>query len=594
MKTNWTVYEEAKVAMTSAIRDHDSKVVPKLKQNTELRSADQDIEQMRKEGILLSDETYVPIRIIDTNIMRELPKFSAYLTGNRLLVLTPDGGELDPKVTEKLEKRHHELLTYPGWLEEWFKLINGGATHGLDYCEVTYDTSKPGHVAVEHIGRENFIVPSKLKSHQQSPFLARAYEVTVEDLNKLATKYEFTGIEYIFEKLKELKQDEVVLTTIYKVYFKAGGVVHVFWYHKDCEDYLKAPMPLDLGIRELVTPPPSVNPLTGMLEQLPGTLKPVMIKEYPVIKYAYTVGVKNKIEDAYGRVFLDKHYQNAVSTGWTSLVNGAVRASKLYVSRERPDSGGPMKLEDLKLRHGAVLDQKVNFHTSPAPNPLILTMLQGMQSLQSQEAGQFNYSVTQKGGKTRPTATEVEDAKETSNQLSSVAMAMFAETVREVYALTFRILQSLAEQDEIFLYGQRQITQAEGTMLEVIENDKLVVKQPYIVKAAGDIDVVQRAQRIEKFANFWPIVAQTPIAALFLADFLKIALPEDGTKYAEALGAQIGAAEKLSALAQLLSSPEAQPILNSLPPQVQEILAEILATYAPQSNNPSPAQPQLA
>ncbi len=49
--------------------------------------------------------------------------------------------------------------------------------------------------------------------------------------------------------------------------------------------------------------------------------------------------------------------------------------------------------------------------------------------------------------------------------------------------------------------------------------------------AAGDIDVIQRAEKLQARMALWPIVSQTSIANEFLIDIIKESLPEDAKRY---------------------------------------------------------------
>lgn len=591
MKTNWLDFASASPIIKQAIDSHSSGLARQIAKEQELRNVEVNIAELREKGTLLQDETIIPVRMIDTNIKREVPRYAAYLLGNRLISLLPDGGQYDPRVTEALEKRHHELLTYPGWLDAWFGVIDGACAHGVDYLEVVYDTSYPGHVAVEHIGPGNIILPAKISKVQQAPFILRCFQVTSEDLRKFAASFAFEGVDEIINSLPDL-DNKGTTTELYKIFLRIDGIVHVAWYHeKYSAGYVKQPTPMTLGIRERVKSPPELDYLTGALIERPDTWVDAKLKQYPIVAYRYYITSEKELGKSRGRVYLDKYTQDAMTTGWSAFVNGLTRSSGLYASWNKPDGATKIALEHVKLKHGRILDKPVTFFVPPAPQPVMLSMLQALHSQNSQEAGQFNYAVTQKGGKTRPTATEVESAQSTTTELSSVGLAAFSEAVREVYSLTFRILQSLAEQDEIYLYGQRSLQPApDGTIIEVLQNDHLVVKQPYLVKAAGDIDVVQRSQRIQKLMQFWPIVAGTPVAAKYLSKMLKIALPEDGEEFALLLEQGNPAPELISRLLSVINASVSPEEASTLPEQDQEQLAELLATaenYVAQAN---PAQ----
>jgi len=52
-----------------------------------MRNIDVDITQLHKENLLKADETFIPIRVIDSTIRREQPSYVAFLTQSRRLAI---------------------------------------------------------------------------------------------------------------------------------------------------------------------------------------------------------------------------------------------------------------------------------------------------------------------------------------------------------------------------------------------------------------------------------------------------------------------------------------------------------------------------
>ena len=597
-QTNWMDFKEAAAHIKRVISTHTTEVESRVKDERQTRNMDFDIEKLRGDKKLLTDETFIPVRICDTNIKRETPRYVSYLLGGRLISLQPDGGEAAPKVIESLEKRHHQLMTYPGWLEPWFSVIDGACSHGVDYLEVVYDISYPGHVAIEHVGVSNLIIPQKVRSVQQASVILRRYEVTADDLRVYRDKFGFTSVDELFQYLPPACLREGEVTELYKVFFRINGVVHVAWWHEKLNDkYVKDPAPADLGIREkvMVGQPPvrmaGGGPMTGMpimiAQPQPPTEQwnPVQLREYPVVAYRYYLTEETKLGEAKGRVYADKHYQSALSTSWSAVVNAQVRSSGVYASRGTAGTQTKISAATVVLQHGQIYDTPLNFFSPPPPHTDMLPMMSMLGTLAVQEAGHFNYATNTKGGKTRPTATEVQSSENTTQEFSSVGLAMFSETVRAVYTLTWRILSSLAEQDEIFLYGNRSLQMDETgvQLIETVQNDKVVVKQPYLIKAAGDVDVIQRSQRIQKLLQFWPLVAGTPLAGPYLSKMLRIALPEDGEQFASIIE-QTSGIPPVELIGRLLAVVKASLGPEDLQGQPPEALAQLqqLLTVAEQ------------
>src|SRR5207247_1788521 len=74
-------------------------------------------------------------------------------------------------------------------------------------------------------------------------------------------------------------------------------------------------------------------------------------------------------------------------------------------------------------------------------------------------------------------------------------------------------------------------------MLKV--NDTASISKTYDVRSAGDVDVLQRAEKLNRRMTIWPIIATTPLAMTFLGDILKESFPEDAARYEQVMMQQI-------------------------------------------------------
>lgn len=611
-QTNWFDYKTACPVIKKLKDDYNAYVAKTYQVNTRLREFDFDVDTLRATEKLLSDETYIPVRVIDTNIKGEAPKYVSFLQGERLIALTPDGGESTPKVLEGLERRHRQLLTYPGWLQPWLSVIDGALVHGVDYIEVLFDNSYPGHVSIEHLGVKNIVLDLKLTDIQSQPLIMRRFNYSADTLREYSDRFGFTGVDELLTKQSAKLQPGDTIE-VYKLFFRINGEVHTAWWCEQMDQsYLKAPAPTDLGLREKVMVPqnaipmPMVDPVSGMptmamVPQPPKEeWKQVKLKQYPLFAYKLYITENPELMSCQGRAFLDKYDQAALTTGWSSFVNSMVRSSGTYASVSIP-GGTKIAKSTIKLEHGCIYETPLNFFAPPPPDTNMLPMLQAIQTKNKTEAGQFNYAQQMKGGKTRPTATEVDSSEQATQQFASVGLSMFSELVRQVYTLTWRMLTNFAEQDNIFLYGNRQYTidPVTNTGKEIIQNDKLVIKQPYLIIAAGDIDVVQRGQRIRKMLELWPTVAGTPLAGPYLAKLLKIALPEDGEMFASIIEQTSGMppAELVAGLLKVVQATLDPGDVQGQPPEVLQkfqMLIQNAQAYVANSGIGQPQQEPLA
>ncbi len=152
-------YEKAKIRINDIIDSWATEVKDTESRRNE-RYIDLDVEALRKSGTIQEDETFIPNRVIDTNISRELPEFLAFLKqSNRLAVFTCISDPNTP--TDNLERDFTKGLTYQGWYKDFKRLIDGASLHGWDSIEVVFDETKPLHVGFEHIGHDKLFYSRK-------------------------------------------------------------------------------------------------------------------------------------------------------------------------------------------------------------------------------------------------------------------------------------------------------------------------------------------------------------------------------------------------------------------------------------------------
>ena len=63
----------------------------------------------------------------------------------------------------------------------------------------------------------------------------------------------------------------------------------------------------------------------------------------------------------------------------------------------------------------------------------------------------------------------------------------------------------------------------------------LISLNKFIIKSSGDVDVIQRQEKLLRRMQSWPIISQTPLAMTFLKDIIAEAFPEDAQRYEQVL-----------------------------------------------------------
>lgn len=596
--TEGVVAEDSQVEF-STVRTHLQSMVndwehfrEKAKENRKTRDVEVSVEVMRREGSLDEDETLVPVRVIDTNITRDLPPYVNYVKNSRRLSIFTCLSNPDLK-TDKLELEFTRGMTYPSWEVPIFKLLDGAATHGWDATEVVFDSSKPCNVSVEHIGFDKLFWPRSCKDIQQAKRIIREYDYTLIELRKFCKQYgwEAAQVNNIINARKSGKKDAET-NKIYKTLFKEDGVVMCAWFSLEdgCSDWLKKPAQHYIGIDEQ-----QPNPMTG---QPIWTPKPVV--EYPIEILPYRESEKPKLVDKKGRVYLDAPKQEATTGILSSYLNGLSRATRVFASPKQDDGTGNSvrALENTEMQGGTIMDKPLDFFNIPYPDPQTLKALQWLDTSNSQETNQTNFAVMNRED-SRKTAKEMSLAEQQGNMLNSVQLTLFSTYMRKTYGLCWLVVQSQALQGEIkFLLvnqpkpqmsmtapNQPLMNQQTGQpmMQDNWVNDIQTLSQDYDVRAAGDVDVVQKEERKQQMKQDWPVVQQTGLATAFLSDYIRLAYPDKGDQYAQILQQSVDNEVKtLSALAagfsrvleaMVKNHPE---LIKSLPPDDQARLGQML------------------
>ena len=567
IEDDFDTYAKAKLKIDRLIVDFTTQV-SKTKSNRDTRFKDLDIETLKKNKTLPQDAFMIPLRVIDSNIRREQPSFVNYLKNSRRLVIFKS--ITNPYfVTTAIEDEFTRIMTYSGWDIPHFKVVDGAQTHGFDSVEVLYDATKPGHVAVEHIGNDRLLFPRDTISIQSCSIIARHYSVTAKQLKTFVSQFNFNA-----DQVKTListtdVKDKGACIEVYKCMWKSSldGQVYVGWYSNKAADWLKLPEKLYLGISEEQEGAPTTDPITGAL--IPGV--PVMtivpIDFYPIYILPYYETEQTRVIDHHGRVFLDKHKQEALTANISQFLNGCQRASRPIPSA-KTEVRNKNELQSIELGQDKICEIPLDWYAPAYPEAVMLQLQQYLDTYNSQEAGQINYAA-QNRKDSKKTATEISAAKEESNLLSSVQVSLYSNFIREVYSLGWRIAQSEAIQGKItFLFDP--VTG--GNNIEAIN-------QKFDTRAAGDVDVIKRGELIQQYKEFWPIIQTTPAAIPFLSRLVRLVFSDEGETYSKIIEGGDPRA-LLTQLVQIINDPEITNCIltasANVPPEQRMILMQVL------------------
>lgn len=537
------------------------------------RDVNVSVQNLRNDGSLDEDETIIPDRVIDTNIQREQPPYINYLKNSRRLAIF--NCISNPSInSQKLELEFTRGMTYIGWETPHFKCLDGAQTHGWDAIEVVYDESKPFHVGLEQIGHEKLLFPRSALNIQDCPRVLIQYDVTVVTLKSFVQSFGFQKdtVGTIIAAIKD-GQKEPETIPVFKAYTKYDGKVWVSWFtlQYGVADWLKKPAPLFLGMRhQEKVMVDSIDPMTGIPTKQPQMqMVETPITQYPIYILPYRETEKPKIMDHKGRVFYDENKQEAQTAVLSAFVNGLTRASNVYVAYGQDDGSGSslQAVEDMQMVGGRIYNKPLQFFSPPYPDPMILRAMQYFDVANDIEMGQPNFAA-QNRQDSRKTAKEISAAQEQQQLLNSVQLTLFSTHIRSIYNLVWLVVQSQALQDKIkFLLVQQQVPVINPvTQTPVIDpmtgqpqmemqwvNDKQTISEIYDIRAAGDVDVIQKQEKVQQMKQDYPVIAQTPLGNVFLAELMRLEYPDTGEKWAMVLEQSGGMIQQMQQMINNLS-----------------------------------------
>lgn len=555
----------------------------------DLRSIRVDVEAARQGGELEADETFVPIRIIDSNIIKEAAPFIEYLTQpDRLAIMKPATGVPERDMTLR-EREFTRVMRYTGWILPFIKVQDGAATHGWDSVEIIFDESKPGHVAIDHVRHDELLMPQDVRNIQDCEFVMRKYLVSLTTIRKLIKTEGFIEerMQRVMDAIKTPSSSTAsiaaTLFPIYKIMTKINGEVYQAWWSSECDDgWLDGDMKkLFLGRHQLQMGS------DGQIKQA-GKDSRLSESQYPYYLLYYRETEMPEVFQHVGRVFLDEPRQDSATSLMTAFVNGTTRASN-FIGSPKVNTDGvgkPALVPGVEIRNGGFYNMPIEFTNLPYPDAALLKGIQTIQNLNAEET-QSPAFATMARKDSRKSATELNMAQDAQVTLSGVSLVMRAVFLTQVFTRCEEIVTSRALAGLVKHYCER-----DGRM------DVELLTTPIQLRPAGDVDVVERKERLQAMMMGWSIIQATPAASIYLQDMLKLALPGYGEKYAQLLAEGDPKAQfiqqMLGAVTKIVTDPatgKLWPMLQPFAPKLQQLAQQAQAVLAPpQQQAPSQGQ----
>lgn len=508
------VFTEFK-SVYSKIKTSASEWSRQVTENRNVRRAAVNVKTLQNEGVIGANETYISVPIIDQHIKRGAPARLAYLKSAARLAIfeqvvpnTQNSGSLD-----LLANEFSRVMMYQGWELDYMRWMDSSELHGIGALEVMYDPTKSGCVCVSFIPIEDLEFNRAMTSMQDSKVIVRVFKVDQEKFLDMAARYKFKP-QHVTTLLEKFKNEPEGLK-IKRVMYKEGGKVWVGWSQDSIDDWVRNPAPFFNGVIDKVTSTVLVTNGMGMTTKTEEVKPDEVI--YPYFLLFKDIMEDNRIDAQLGRAATDYYMQDSISALVTSNVNQNMAATTMMAA---PDGGVPEDTQaaprqtELVLKKYAIWSRGMKFFNPPAPDPEQLAGLQNLMVLDQQLSGQIS-AATNNRKDSRKTAAEVNAATNESQMLGNVQVLTLSIGLRPVYDYAWRIIRSVA------LRGMIKFCVVE----KIGVNNNALIEPKYVLKPAGDIDYVEKAQNIANLQQDVEKLAATPIGAFLLRKYMGMRYP---------------------------------------------------------------------
>lgn len=515
----------------------------------ELREHKKNVGELRAQGLLLPDETIVPDRTIEQNCQLEIIPYINYTEqATDVISFT------DPANPSYDFSRHANwitsLLRYENWQVPWQEMQDCMVLHGAGFHEVVFSEATPAKFEIEYVRRDHLRIPQGTIDINACYRVARCYELTKHQLDLLAAAYAFN--ESVVQKIKDHYKSKTDFIKIFKYFLRdENNYVYNAWFADPsiaADDWLRPPEKHFLGDFDLETTLDEAGQPTQIPVPAPTTI-------IPIFGFPYRVQEDQKLLKVQGQAALSVHIQNALTGIYSGVTNGCQRASGVYAAATPAPGEGTSDKTLFFLKPGYVHQGDIRFFSPPWPNAIALSTAQALGVRSASQHGNTDFAAMSRND-TAKRATEIVAAQEESNRIKTARISLYSNRCLSEYRVIFKLI-----------LNQIKI----GAILPPEDLDVSVLFSPTLTLAmAADTQVVKREQRKQKLADFWPVIAPTPLAPIYLESMLQELFPEEWPIWKAAMQQQQQAQNAPNPLAVL------ETIYPQLTPEQQQYVQQQL------------------
>jgi len=493
----------------------------------------------REDGLILEDEILIKRRVIDEVIRKEKPSYIAFFERPKHTALFKGAKN---KNAPLLDEAYTSLFrSASNWNEEFSSHVDAFLLHGRAWVEILEVEGESNPFQFEYVETVNLLHPLSARHPDDCAVIARQYDLTKGELDEYAETYDFD--EEIVEKMKDQCFDSTYTTSrVYHVFTKDdNGFVKHSWV---TDGHLGRDKVLD-GDRILV-------------EESDFELGGRRQAKYPFILARLETRENPRIVESHGYAFMVEDDQEASTNIWTAVINGGVRASRLYpyVDQERGPDSNEVKQLQVSLEPGKLSDAKLDFLRIPWPGTEMISLAQALGVTGAQERGQPDVAATNRRD-SRKTATEMQVAQQ-------MAEGMRADRLTGYSAFWRRLLK---RHWGLVVENIDQISFLEDQPDEIRE---ALINDIWTLEPGGSTEYLARQESIQAITQILGLVQGTPMYAVLVTKLVELSLPQFYTELAQSVQKdQIG----VTALQALASVP-----LDGLPPETVQQINQLIQT----------------
>ncbi len=539
-------------------------VLEQIKKNRKNRKLEFDKTRSDADGTTQKDEIILPRRVINNNISRGRAPFMAFVKDPERTIVA--NCITDPSVkTLRLEKEFTNVCRYEGWELAHYICLDSAMLNGWASMQTVFDPNAPGGFIYKPLTTDKLLFPKDISDIQKSAYISITVDVTKSQLKSWVTKFGFNKevVEEMFRNDDTEENETDKSLKINNLMYKApDGIVRQAWYKTDAKDWLLPPKKLYIGKQAKVEEPvpTAFGPMHGTPElenstPTPATFTEMFEREYPVDIYVGDFNEDEKITEHFGHGEKDVHMQAAQTAMVSAFVNQTNRSQYVYASPKADSgTGGAPKIDaSVELKPNSVYTHPMEFWSQPPPSSQVLAAINALDMGNSQEQNQLSHTVVNRDD-ARKTKKEFEVAEDLQSNVSSVAIVQWSIFQRRISNRAFGITMSRARQGKLEAFMQ-QMTEPKDEQGQPIirETREYIIAQKYNLKAAGDVEIVERKKILGAMKEAWPLIQNTAAGPEFLIDMLEMSMPASAGKYTDILRQGKPAANAVAALIEVVN-----------------------------------------